>query len=94
MPSYLVEVYMPRSRPDDALAAGTRATAIAAAMALEGTPVRHLRTTFLPDDKTCFDLVEAESPEVVSELSRRARLGRARGSRAVEASRSRRPPAR
>ena len=87
MPSYLVEVYLPRSRADEARSAGRRARAAAEELAREGVPIRYVRTTFLPDDETCFHLFEAASAEVVQEASRRAALGRARILAAVEASR-------
>jgi hypothetical protein len=87
MPTYLVEAYMPRSQAEEARAAGRRARAAAEELSREGTPVRYVRTTFLPDDETCFHLFEASSAEAVEEVSRRARLGRARVVRAVEASR-------
>ena len=87
MPSYLVEVYLPRSRADEARAAGRRARAAAEELSREGVPIRYVRTTFLPDDETCFHLFEAASAEVVQEASRRAALGRARIVAAVEASR-------
>ena len=84
MPSYLVEVYLPRSRPQEAGVIGSRARAAAEELSREGTPVRYVRTTFLPDDETCFHLFEAASAEVVEEVSRRAGLGRARVVAAVE----------
>ncbi len=72
MPRYLVEAYVPHSRAQDALAAGRRARALARELSLEGLPVRHVRTTFLPDDETCFHFFEASSLETVGELCRRA----------------------
>ncbi len=91
MPTYLVEVYMPRSQ---ARAADRRAGATAEELSHEGIPVRYVRTTFLPDDETCFHFFEADSADDVEEVSRRADLGRARVVPAVEASRSTRPRAR
>ena len=41
-------------------------------LAREGTQVRYVRTTFLPDDETCFHVFEAVSGEVVAEVFRRA----------------------
>lgn len=84
MPCYLVEAYLPRSRADEARAAGLRARAAADAAVNEGTDVRYVRTTFLPDDETCFHLFEAVSAAVVEEVSRRARLGLVRVTAAVE----------
>ena len=78
MPSYLVEVYLPHSGADAALAAGRRARAAAVELTREGVPVRYVRTTFLPEDETCFHLFEAVSADAVEELSRRAELGRVR----------------
>jgi hypothetical protein len=86
VPSYLVEVYLPRSRTDEARAAGHRARAAAEELSRAGRRVRYVRTTFLPGDETCFHLFEAPSAEPVEEVSRRARLGGARIVLAVEAS--------
>ncbi len=86
MPSYLVEVYLPRARAHEAGATGGRARAAAEELAREGTPIRYIRTTFLPDDETCFHLFEAASAEVVAEASRRADLGPARVVAAIEES--------
>jgi hypothetical protein len=84
VPSYLIEAYIPRSRPQDARAAGSRARAAAEQLTREGTPVRYVRPTFLPDDETCFHVFEAPSAKVVGELSRRAEVGSARIVPAVE----------
>jgi hypothetical protein len=84
MPSYLVEAYVARSRADDARGAALRARKAAEQLSREGTPVRYVRTTFLPEDETCFHLFEAPSAEAVGEVSRRAGLGWARIVPAVE----------
>ena len=78
MPSYLVEVYLPHSHADEARATARRARAAAEALTGEGTAVHYVRTSFLPDDETCFHLFEAGSIEAVEEVSRRAELSRAR----------------
>ncbi|HET6643711.1 MAG TPA: hypothetical protein VFG93_10580 [Gaiellaceae bacterium] len=87
MPSYLVEVYLSQSRAHEARAIAGRARDAAEQLSAEGVPIRHVRTTFLPDDETCFHLFEAASAEAVEEVSRRAVLGRARIVPAIEASR-------
>ena len=74
MPEYLVELYIPRT---ESLAAGRSAarTRLAAEqLTREGTPVRYLRSIFVPDDETCFFLCEAASIEAVRETARRAAL--------------------
>ena len=74
MAEYLVELYMPRT---EILAAGQSAarTRLAAEeLTREGTPVRYLRSIFVPDDETCFFLCEAASVEAVRETARRAAL--------------------
>ena len=78
MPSYLVEVYLPRSRADQARATARRARVAAEQLTREGTAVNYVRTTFLPEDETCFHLFEAVSADAVEEAGRRAKLGRAR----------------
>lgn len=87
MPSYLVEVYLPRSRADQVGATARRAHAAAEELAHEGVSIRYVRTTFLPSDEMCFHFFEAPSEEVVEEASDRAGLGRGRVVVAIEASR-------
>ena len=84
MPSYLVEAYVPRSRAQDARSAGRRARLAAERLSSEGMPVRYVRTTFVPDDETCFHFFEAGSEEAVIEVCRRAGIGSARIVSAVE----------
>jgi hypothetical protein len=84
MRSYLVEVYVPRARGRDASAAARRLREAVAELSERGTPIRHVRTTFLPDDETCFHLVEAASSDVVGEVCQRAGLGHVRIVVAVE----------
>lgn len=84
MPSYLVELYLPRSRADEAPAILLRARSAAAELCAEGTAVRYVRTTFVPDDETFFHLFEAGSLGTVEEVCRRAKLGRSRIVAAVD----------
>lgn len=93
MPTYLVEAYMPRSHAQEARAAGRRAHAAAEELSRKGTPVRYVRTTFLPDDETCFHVFKAVSANAVEEVARRAELGRARVVPAIETSGPARPRA-
>lgn len=71
VPSYLVESYQPRGRAGELASALVRARLAASAMAAEGTPVRHLGSTFLPDDEVCLHLFEAASAQLAREVSRR-----------------------
>ncbi len=92
MQSYLVEVYVPRSSPREASLGARRAEAAADALSGDGVPVRYVRTTFLPDDETCFHVFEAGSSDAVDEVCRRAYLGRARIVPVIEDARSSQPP--
>jgi len=78
MPTYLVEAYVPRSRASAARTAERDARAAAEELVQEGTPVRYVRMTFLPDDETCFHIFEASSEEAVGEACRRAGIGSGR----------------
>jgi hypothetical protein len=78
MPKYLVESYIPRSRAREARRAGHDARIAAEELVREGTRVRYVRTTFLPEDETCFHIFEAVSEEAVGEACRRAGIGSAR----------------
>jgi Protein of unknown function (DUF4242) len=84
VPSYLVETYAPKLRADEARAAGRRARAAAEQLSGEGARVRYVRTTFLPDDETCFHVFEAASEEAVGEACRRAGIAAGRIAPAVE----------
>jgi hypothetical protein len=80
---YLVEVYLPR-RDEAALAdAAKRARAASEQVASEGTPVRYLRTIFVPQDEICFHVYEAAAADAVGEASRRAEIAYERIVRAV-----------
>ena len=84
MPSYLVETYAPRDRARELEAVGRGIRAAIAELTGEGVVVRYVRTTLLPDDETCFHVLEAASPEVVERVCRRAGLDRVRVVPAVE----------
>jgi hypothetical protein len=69
---YLVEVYV---EDGAALERGVeRARQTAEELSREGTPVRFLRSIFVPVDDTCFFLCEAASTDLVLEVARRAQL--------------------
>ena len=94
MLTYQVEAYMPRSDARAARAAGRRAQAAAEELSREGIAIRYVRTTFLPDDETCFHVFEAMSATTIDEVCRRAGLGRVRIVPAVEEARSTGRPSR
>jgi len=84
VPSYLVEIYMPRSRAHDARVSASRARGAADELTREGVAITYVRTTYLPDDETCFHLFEAGSVSAVDSVCIRARLSHARIVPAVE----------
>jgi hypothetical protein len=84
VPRFLVEAYVPRSGALGARAAGRKARVAAEELAREGTAVRYVRTTFLPNDETCFHVFDAASEAAVGEVCRRAGIGSGRIVPAVE----------
>jgi hypothetical protein len=84
MPSYLVEGYFPRSRAVEltSLIAGLRTAADELTTA--GTRVRHVRSSFLPDDELFLHLVEAESAEAAGRLTERAGIAPERITESVQ----------
>jgi hypothetical protein len=72
MPSYFVESYQPRGRAGELADAIVRARLAASLLAAQGTPVRHLRSAYVPDDEICLHLFEAASAQLACEASRRA----------------------
>jgi hypothetical protein len=83
--TYLLETYMSRTSAGDPAAAAARARATAAQMRREGTPIRVLRSFFVPEDELWFCLYEARSSDTVAEAGRRAKLGLGRIQKAVDA---------
>ena len=83
---YVVERYMPgvsSSELERALVALSRTTR---EMRGEGTPVRYLGSTIVPDDEACFCQFEGPSQAAVAEANRRARVAFDRISPAVAVS--------
>ena len=90
MGEFLLELYVPRGDGIAVERGEARARAAAQQLAREGTPVRFLRSIFLPDDETCFYLFEAATADAVVELAGHADLAIDRLTEAVTASSS--PP--
>ena len=81
MSSYLLEAYTPASAlPDDIEA---RVRNAAAEITESGTPVRHVRSIFVPEDETCFLLLDGPSREAVAETAKRAGISTPRITKAV-----------
>jgi hypothetical protein len=82
MTEFLVELYV--SRTDEAAVerGAARSRLAAEELTREGTPVRYLRSIFVPEEETCFLLYEAASADAVLETARRAELPLARVSEA------------
>ena len=73
MAKYMVERHLPGIKPEELAAAAARAKSTTAQMAAEGTPVRYLRSTFVPGEEKCYCLFEGPSEETVREANERAR---------------------
>jgi hypothetical protein len=72
MSEFLVELYIPKTSRDAGAVASERLRRSAAELTAEGRPVGLVRSIYVPEDETCFLLVEAASAEVVRETARRA----------------------
>ena len=75
---YTVELRLPQAGCADIQEAAARARA-----ATEGGPVRFVRSIFVPEDETCFHVLEGPSREAVAETASRAGISTPRISRAV-----------
>jgi hypothetical protein len=71
---FLLELYLAGTGGAAAERGADRARRAAEELSGEGTPVRFLRSIFVPEDETCFYLYEAASAEAVREAARRAEL--------------------
>ena len=74
MAKYVVERYLPGITPDQLASAAGSAKRTTAEMAQEGTPVRYLRSTFIPGEEKCFCLFEGPSADAVKSANERAQL--------------------
>lgn len=74
MSQYLVERYLPGITPEQLTAAAGSAKKTTAEMTQEGTPVRYLRSTFIPGEEKCFCLFEGSSADAVKTANERAQI--------------------
>ena len=74
MPNYLVERHLPNFSGEQLSAAAALAKSTTTQMTQEGSPVRYLRSFFIPGEDKCFCLFESGSPELVKEANDRAGL--------------------
>lgn len=74
MAKYMAERYLPGITPDQLVAAAGAARSTAQQMEKEGTPVRYLRSTFIPGEDKCYCLFEGPSVDAVKETNDRAQL--------------------
>ena len=74
MPEFLVELYVPKADRAPVAVWAERLTGAAAELTAEGRPVRLLRSILVPEDETCFLLVEACSAATAREAATRAAL--------------------
>jgi hypothetical protein len=74
MPSYLVETYLSRCRSDERVACEERVRAAAAELSSTGTPVRFGGVIHVPEDETCFFVLDAPSSGDAALVAERAAL--------------------
>jgi hypothetical protein len=74
MPEFMVELYVSRTDRDAVAVWAARVNRATAELTAAGRPVRLLRSILVPEDETCFLLVEADTAETVRETARRAAL--------------------
>jgi hypothetical protein len=72
MTDYLVELYVSRTNGAAVAVEARRLRLAAAELTAEGRPVRLRQSIFVPEDETCFLLVEAPTAADVREVARRA----------------------
>ena len=90
MPEFLLECYVSRTDGGAVARGEERARIAAEELTREATPIRFLRSIFVPEDETSFYLCEAASVEAVRELAKRAGLRFERVAEVAPASMSKR----
>lgn len=74
MEVFMVERSLKGIPMDQLAAAQQRAIRTAADMSAAGTPIRYLRTTFVPESGRCMCLFESGSCDTVEALNRKAQI--------------------
>lgn len=78
MATFLIETYLSRERAADVEQQAASLEGVIAAIVAARSGVRpnlrHVRSYFVPDDETCFHVIEAPSADAVREIARRAGL--------------------
>jgi hypothetical protein len=74
MTQFLLELYVSRTHCSLMGAGADRLTSAAAELTAEGTPVRVVRSIFVPEDETCYVLLEAATADGVRDAARRAAM--------------------
>lgn len=74
MSVYMVERSLPGIAMTDLAAAQKAAIATSRQFAENGTPVRYIRSTFVPDSGRCMCLFEASSSDAVRSVNETAKL--------------------
>jgi hypothetical protein len=74
MAVYMVERELPGITPEQLARAQRAAIATSRRFTDQGTPVRYIRSTFVPDDSTCMCLFEAPTRQMVREVNDVAKL--------------------
>jgi hypothetical protein len=74
MAQFLGELYLSRGNAAAVARNAEQARLAAQALTREGVPVRYLRSIFVPEDETCFVLIEARSVDAAVRAARRAGL--------------------
>ncbi|MDQ2969436.1 MAG: DUF4242 domain-containing protein [Actinomycetota bacterium] len=74
MPRYMVERSLPGFSESQLPEAAGTAKSTSEQMSQEGTPVRYLRSTFVPQEEKCYCLFEGESEEAVKTAQERSGL--------------------
>jgi len=75
---YLVERYLPDFGADELRSLAERLERASATLCREGTPVRYLDSTFMPEEESCFCRFEAPSLHVTALVNRLAHAPYAR----------------
>lgn len=74
MPYYMVERHLPGITAEQLTAAARRAKKTTAEMTQQGTPVRYLRSIFIPGEEKVFCLFEGPTEQSVKDANDRAEI--------------------